>query len=88
MCTCPHPPSVGRGLDKKSWESDKSTSVSDEVFFLARSTPHTRTPTSSFYLSSSFTCALTERHTVSRVAELCQRAPDEFVCVAGTAGAT
>ncbi|RDX52641.1 hypothetical protein OH76DRAFT_1554302 [Lentinus brumalis] len=57
------PPSVGRGSDKKSRSSDTSSSVSDEAFFSARSTPDTRTPTSSFYSTSSLTRALTTTET-------------------------
>ncbi|KAH9854566.1 hypothetical protein C2E23DRAFT_55009 [Lenzites betulinus] len=55
------PPSVGRGSDKRSRGSETASSVSDEAFFSAGSGSGsaTRTPTSSFYSSSSFTRALT-----------------------------
>ena len=50
------PPSVA---DRRSRGSETSSSVSDDVFFSASSTPNSRTPTSSYYSSSSFTRGLT-----------------------------
>ncbi|KAI0943617.1 hypothetical protein AcW1_002739 [Taiwanofungus camphoratus] len=60
----PPPSSVGRGSDKaKSYTSD-ATSVSDEAFFTADSASNgSRTQTSTFYSSSSFTRALTNTET-------------------------